>query len=153
MIYTSTGLYLSNGYPHCSIKTCLRISVFFQIRASRGSRAFHCLQSRYTGRKRRGCKRFSTSFSSEEEGRLSVAFITGMLRFSGLEDTLVEVLGLFTGVTIVIVREDEIDEKVGVDNRAGSGEKSFFLFFFGVSGRGVSMSIASLELLFCRSPA
>lgn len=70
-----------------------------------------------------------------------MVFITDKLRFSGLEGTFVEgitVPGLLVGVTLIVVREDEeVGEKRGFDNRAEFDEKSVFLFFVGVSGRGV----------------
>ena len=117
------------------------ISAFFQIRASRGSRAFHCLQSRYTGRKRREGGRSSTSLSSEEEGRSRVVFVTGKLRLSGLEETFIEGISVSTpfgdifigGVRVV----ERVRGKTGVANGVELNEL-VFLLFLGVSGRGIS---------------
>jgi hypothetical protein len=123
----------------------LCISAFFQIRASRGSRAFHCLQSRYTGRKRRGGgrSRSSAPLSSEEEGRSKVAFVTGKLRLSGLEGTSAEeiaVSGLLGDTLIEVVRADGgVRETVGFE----LDDKSVFLLFIGVSGRGFCMVVVS----------
>ena len=77
-----------------------------------------------------------------------MAFVNGKLPFNGLEGTFVEeiaVSGLFMGVTLIVVREDEgVGDKIGFDRRAECDDKSVFLFFVGVSGRGLSMSIAFL---------
>ena len=82
-----------------------------------------------------------------------MSFVNGKLRFNGLEGTFVgriAVSGLFAGVTLIVLREDEgVGDKIGFDRRA-EHDKSVFLFFVGVSGRGLSMSIAFLS---CKSSA
>ena len=122
------------------------VSAFFHIRTSRGSRAFHCLQSRYTGRKRRGGGRSSASLSSEDEGRSEAAAAIDKLRLSGLEGTFVggiAISGFFGDTLIEVMRVGGVRKKTDFDDRAELVDKSVFLFFVGVSGSMVVVSKAA----------